>query len=30
MKEVKGVQGARTPIKDVVIIDMRTGKDFYG
>lgn len=29
MEEVKGIQGMRTPIKDVVIIGLGTGKDFY-
>lgn len=30
MEEGKGVQGTRTPIKDVEIIGLRTREDLYG
>ena len=30
MEEVGGIQGTRTPVKDVVINRLGTGKDFYG
>lgn len=30
MEEVEGIRGTRAPIKDIVVIGLRTGKDFYG